>query len=261
MAADFERLIAEAESHPFSGWDFAHIHGRYVEGKPSWTFAQEARNVIQQSQSMLDMATGGGEFLSSLSPLPRTCCTTEGYPPNSRIALERLRPIGIDVVFTFWDDNGVEPRRGALPFRTEAFDFVMDRHESFLPGEVVRVLTHGGIFLTQQVGSLNNPELREFFGRKPENLLEGGVLWNLSRAVEEIESAGMKVLQKKEEKMASKFLDIGAVVYYLKAIPWEVPGFDTRTYSQQLFELHRRIVETGSFDVTTTRFYAKALKE
>jgi hypothetical protein len=261
LSSDFERLITEAESQPFSGWDFSYLEGRYVQGRPSWNFVQEARSVVQHAQSMLDMATGGGEFLSSLSPLPKTCCATEGYPPNSRIALGRLRPMGIDVVFTFWDDNGLEQQRGALPFRGGAFDFVMDRHESFLPGEVARVLTRGGIFLTQQVGSVNNPELREFFGKSPETLEAGRASWNLSRAIKEIESADLKILQKKEEKTTSRFLDVGAVVYYLKAIPWEIPGFSTKAYRQQLLEMHRHITEAGSFNVTTSRFYVKAHKK
>jgi SAM-dependent methyltransferase len=261
MPTDFERLIAEAESQPFSGWDFSYLKGRYLEGKPSWNFAQEARRVIQEAHSMLDMATGGGEFLSSLSPLPEICCATEGYLPNSRVALERLRPVGVGLVFTFWDDNDIEPQRGALPFRGGAFDIVMDRHESFLAREVARVLTKDGIFLTQQVGSTNNSELREFFGKSPDRLRGEGVPWNLASAVKEIESAGMKILEKKEERMSSKFLDVGAVAYYLKAIPWELPGFSARTHNQQLLELHRRIEKKGSFEVTTTRFYVKARKE
>ena len=260
MQSDFERLITEAEIESFSGWDFSHIHGRYVEGRPSWDFAEEARKVIKQTHSMLDIATGGGEFLSSLFPLPERCCATEGYTPNSYIARDRLRPKGIDVVFTFCDDNGVIPQRGSLPFRGGAFDFVMDRHESFVASEVARVLAPSGIFATQQVGDGNNRELREFFG-KTRASTEGRAPWNLSRAVEEIESAGLKIVQKEEGRMNSRFLDVGAVAYYLKAIPWEIPGFNTKRYREKLLDMHRLIMKTGSFRVTTTRFFVQARKE
>ncbi|HYB45671.1 MAG TPA: hypothetical protein VEC92_04035 [Nitrososphaerales archaeon] len=260
MPVDFNRLIEEAEKRPFSGWDFSYIDGRYVEGKPSWDFAGEARRMVQRSRSMLDIGTGGGEFLSSLSPLPGTCCATEGYAPNSYVARDRLLPIGVDVVFTFCDDNGLVPQRGALPFKGGIFDFVMDRHESFVANEVERVLRRGGVFATQQVGDGNNPELHEFFG-KTRASEKGKRPWNLAEAVDEIESAGMKIVQKREERMSSRFLDVGALVYYLKAIPWEIPDFDVRTYRERLLEMHKQILRTGSFGVTTTRFYVQARKE
>jgi len=38
---------------------------------------------------LLDMATGGGEFLSSLVPLPPRTVATEGYPPNLEVARRR----------------------------------------------------------------------------------------------------------------------------------------------------------------------------
>lgn len=261
MSDDFERLISEAERQPFSGWDFGYLRGRYVEAKPSWDFGREAKRLVETSRSMLDVGTGGGEFLSSLGPLPVICCATEGYPPNSRIALKRLGPIGASVVFTFCDENGVEPQRGALPFREGTFDLVIDRHENFIAPEVKRVLAHGGTFLTQQVGSANNPELRQFFGISVENVQPGAGEWNLSRAIKETESAGLKTVQKREERMVSRFLDVGAVAYYLKAIPWEVPGFEILTHREKLLEMHQLITKKGSFDVTTTRFFVRARKE
>ena len=70
----------------------------------------------------------------------------------------------------------------------------------------------------------------------------------------------MKILQK-EERMISRFLDVGAVVYYLKATPWESPGFDTKAHTEELLGLHRQIRSTGGFRVTTSRFYVEARKD
>jgi len=237
------------------------LRGRYVEGRTSWDFGQEMRSLFRRAESMLDMATGGGEFLSSLGPLPERCTVTEGYGPNLRVARDRLAPLGVDVVDTFWDDNGQEPQRGALPFRTGTFDLVMDRHESFLPNEVARVLNGGGIFATQQVGNSNNSELREFFGKNPATSRRERVHWNLTKAVNEVESAGMKVLLKKEERFMSKFLDVGALTYYLKVIPWEVPGFSIRKDLARLRDADSTIRTKGSFTVTTSRFYLQARKQ
>jgi hypothetical protein len=33
------------------------------------------------------------------------------------------------------------------------------------------------------------------------------------------------VLEQKEEFPVSRFFDIGAIVYYLMAIPWQIPDF------------------------------------
>jgi hypothetical protein len=40
------------------------------------------------------------------------------------------------------------------------------------------------------------------------------------------------------------FTDVGAIVYYLKAIPWLVPGFSIESHSQHLLTLQRRL-ESG----------------
>jgi len=261
MSSEFERLIEEAETQPFSGWDFSFVHGRYLEGRVSWDFGEEMRGLVGHAHSMLDLGTGGGEFLSSLAPLPERCCATEGYGPNQRVARERLAPIGVGVVGTFFDDNRQEFQRGALPFRNGTFDLVTDRHESFVPSEVARVLRRGGIFATQQVGEDNNSELREFFRRGSATIRKERTPWNLARAVRDVESAGMKVLLKKEEKVSSKFLDVGALAYLLKAVPWEIPGFSIRDETARLREADALIRATGSFMVTTSRFYIQARKQ
>jgi len=63
-----------------------------------------------------------------------------------------------------------------------------------------------------------------------------------------------------EETYPSYFNDVGAVVYFLKHAPWEIPDFDTKKYHGPLFELHNRIIREGRLKVTTSRFYMKTLK-
>lgn len=163
----FERLVSEAERQPFSGWDFSYLDGRYEEGKVSWDLREIILQELKQAGSLLDLGTGGGEFLTALKPLPKTTCVTEGYPPNARISKRRLRALGVEVVQTYCEDNeGTAPQRGALPFRTETFDVVMDRHEAYIAREVHRVLKPEGVFITQQVGDGNNAELHAFLQRE-----------------------------------------------------------------------------------------------
>ncbi len=35
--------------------------------------------------------------------------------------------------------------------------------------------------------------------------------------------------------------DVGAIVYYLKAVPWEIPDFSVEKYFDKLQEIHKLI--------------------
>jgi 2-polyprenyl-3-methyl-5-hydroxy-6-metoxy-1,4-benzoquinol methylase len=87
----FGYLINEA-NQKFEGWDFSYIEstGRMREFPSSWNYRNKVQIRLPGSSSMLDMGTGGGEFLSSLSPLPANTCATEGYEPNIPVARNRL---------------------------------------------------------------------------------------------------------------------------------------------------------------------------
>lgn len=54
----------------FSGWDFSFVSGtgRMNSGLLSWSYGSMVRTLIHQASTMLDMGTGGGEFLSLLRP-------------------------------------------------------------------------------------------------------------------------------------------------------------------------------------------------
>src|SRR5204863_4615766 len=91
---DFFNFLIDEANHPFSGWDFSHITTtrRMVEGALTWSYSSKILRQIMRVSSLLDMGTGGGEFLSSLHPLPKHTCATEGYVPNVSVARQRLEP-------------------------------------------------------------------------------------------------------------------------------------------------------------------------
>jgi 2-polyprenyl-3-methyl-5-hydroxy-6-metoxy-1,4-benzoquinol methylase len=91
-------LINEAE-HPFTRWNFSYINDRIVNNLLPWSYTSKIIPFIRKSTSLLDMGTGGGEFLSSLSPLPKKTQATEAYPPNFSIAKKNLKPLGVKVLF------------------------------------------------------------------------------------------------------------------------------------------------------------------
>jgi SAM-dependent methyltransferase len=252
---EFERLIAEARSQKFSGWDFSWLRDRLVQETPPWDYKQEVVKEFPKVKSLLDLGTGGGEFLSSLGQLPRRTYATEGYLPNVAIARDRLKPHHVDVIRTFAEDNTKRLQVGALPLRTESLDMVIDRHESFVASEVYRVLKKGGIFMTQQAGSDNYPELNEFLGASKTE-----AVWDLQEATQQVTEAGLHVTSGREARLESRFRDIGAVVFFLLAVPWQLEGFTVKKYSDKLRELHQFIIRTGSFRATARRFYLRSTK-
>ena len=251
----FEELVAEAESWKMQGWDFSSFGDRWVESKPPWDYRESVASRLRGVDSLLDLGTGGGEFLSSLAPLPKRTIATEGYPPNVGVASDRLRPLGVDLVWTYCDDNDKVPQCGSLPFKDDSFDLIVDRHEAFIASEVYRVLRPAGTFVTQQVGSANLRQLNELLGA-------GHVRdrWNLEAAVGQLESAGFNVTERHKAEFVSAFKDIGAVVMLLRAVPWQIPDFSVERHRNKLEEVDSLIRERGSLKVTATRFLIQATK-
>ncbi|MFX1323747.1 MAG: class I SAM-dependent methyltransferase [Promethearchaeota archaeon] len=234
----FDFLIAEAE-HLFSGWDWSYIENRIVNAPLSWSYRSKLIPLIKDSKSLLDMGTGGGEFLASLTPLPKKTYATEGYEPNVFVAKQKLEPLGVKVFSIKEDDN--------LPFMDNEFDLIINRHESYDPNEVFRILTPGGIFITQQVGDKNDSKLRLTLTGNSE--LEQGGDWNLKFAVNELRVSGFEILERFEGITNTRIFDVGAIVYYFKAVPWELPDFSVKKYYDKLVDLHEKISQKGYIDL------------
>lgn len=244
LPRSYEALVAEASAAAFSGWDFGWLQGRAEGGDPSWDYIDRARQLIGQAHRLLDIDTGGGERLAALGPLPARTVATESWQPNVAVARERLGPLGVEVRY----DDG-----DRLPVDDATFDLVINRHGKLDADEVRRALIVGGVLLTQQVGSRNARELNDVLGaaHDPD-------LWSLTVAVADLERAGFEVLDAREEFPEQVFADIGAVVYQLRAVPWQVPGFDPQHYDDRLRALDARIRAEGRLVVQDHRFLIEA---
>ncbi|GMR68883.1 TPA: class I SAM-dependent methyltransferase [Bacillus anthracis] len=247
----FLTLLESANTH-FSGWDFSFISetGRMKSEPLSWSYGSTAYQLMQRAKSLLDMGTGGGEFLSMLQPFPSTIYATEGYTPNLPIARKKLEPLGVTVVEVINDT--------ALPFQNGQFDLIMNQHESYAASEVNRILSRNGVFLTQQVGGLDCAVLNEQFGSP---LNSEFASWSLEAACSELEENGFTILDAKEAFPFQRFYDIGAIVYYLKAIPWQISDFTVERYYEELYRIHEIILQKGYFDVKQHRFIIKAIRD
>ena len=245
-----QTLVEEAQSAAFSGWDFSWLSDRMVQEDPPWDFTRLVQSHMVKAHSLLDMGTGGGEFLASLAPLPPDTHATEAYPPNQPIAIQRLSPLGVEV-HPIQDEY-------ALPFENNRFNLVINRHESYDPGEVFRILKPGGVFITQQVGELDNLELNQILEVDQQFQFTD---WGLESETVRLQEAGFSVKQAEKAALTTRFFDIGAVVYYLKVIPWQVAGFNLDTHADKLMPLHNFIENFGAFITTAHRFLILAHKE
>ena len=247
----FNYLQAEY-AHPFSGWDFSYLHGRMVEdwSALTWDYRAAIEARLPHTQTLLDLGTGGGEFLASLKPLPPDTCATEGYASDIPVARELLEPLGVRVY-----EIGADLR---LPLEDQRFDLVIDRHEEYLPREVYRVLKPGGLLLTQQVDCPGYmADLNQALGAPASSIRPG---WCLSYAAKELEDASFTILEQAEARPVTRFYDVGALVYYLKAIPWQIADFSVEKYLPRLAEVHRQIQQEDYLEVHGHYFFIVALK-
>jgi SAM-dependent methyltransferase len=67
------------------------------------------------------------------------------------------------------------------------------------------------------------------------------------------EKAGLRVTTMQLEHPRTVFYDVGAVVYFLRLVPWIVPDFTVSKYRDSLHDLHAVIQRDGAFETTASR--------
>ena len=247
----FNYLQAEYE-RPFSGWDFSYLAGRMVEdfSTLTWDYRAAIEARLPRIHSLLDINTGGGEVLAAFKPLPIDTCATESYAPNIPVARRCLEPLGVQV-YGISDES-------RFPLEDERFDLVINRHGSYSASETYRVLKRGGLLITQQVdGAGHFDDFNQALGASAG---QNWPHWRLPYAVNELEDAGFEMLEQAEDRPVTHFYDVGAIVYYLKAIPWQINDFSLEKYLPQLEALREQIQREGSLTVHGHYFFIIARK-
>jgi SAM-dependent methyltransferase len=246
--------IEEAFQVPIHGWDFSWLQGRAHETPPPWSYAGLVRAALEDARFSLDIDTGGGEFIERLAPVPGFLVATEGHAPNVPAAARRLAPLGIAVVQAESAPDNVDQQDAdpwasgsPLPFKDDVFDIVIDRHSSYWPSEVIRVLREGGTFLTQQrsEGGSNGEAWDELFGRSP----HPHGRFSLEFAVQQVARAGFEVHRVEAADTPMVFRDLAGVVFYLRLVPWAVEDFDVNADRQALEAIQRRLEREGEVRV------------
>ena len=255
MKKDLNTLIelwrAEEQKARIHGWDFSHIEGRYEEETDfGWDYREKVLSYLTPEKKLLDIDTGGGEFLLSLSHPYENTAVTEGYLPNFELCKRTLSPLGIDVELA---DAGKH-----LPFNDGSFDIVIDRHGDFNADEIFRVLRPGGVFITQQVGAENDRELVSLLisPPPPQSFPEQ----YLSVAEEKFTDAGFEIIEGAEGYGSIRFFDVGALVWFARIIEWEFCGFSVDSCLDGLVRAQSVIEKHGFVEGRTHRFFLAARK-
>lgn len=226
------------------GWDFSHLAGRYTEETDlPWDYQGIILDSLTPDMKLLDVDTGGGEFLLSLHHPYANTSAAESYPPNVQLCKETLLPLGID----FHAGDG----RDALPFADASFDRIINRHGDFNVQDIRRMLKDGGRFITEQVGAENDRELVELLlGQTPLPFPEQ----YLETACRKFCDAGFTILDAQECWRPIKFYDVGALVWFARIIEWEFPGFSVERCRDRLLRAQELLERNGCIEGRIHRF-------
>lgn len=243
--------LAEEQQAQIKGWDFRHLEHRFDSGEDHlpWEFREIIREYIKSTDRLLDMDTGGGEFLLSLGHAHTLTSATEGYAPNVALCKERLVRLRID--FHEMTDEG------SMPFPSQQFDVILNRHGRYDVSEIRRTLRPGGLFLTQQVGEWNDWELIKSVIPDAERQFKGHCL---ATQAELFRHAGFEILEQGEAYCPIRFYDTGALIWFAKVIPWEFVNFSVENCLEQLLTIEQEIRSRGLIHGRIHRFYLVARK-
>jgi hypothetical protein len=233
------------EAAVFEGWDFSYISGRSSQDEPPWSYHDRAVELIRTSQHLLDVDTGGAERLASLAPLPPGAVAIESHHPNVEVARKRLAPLGVRV-----EEVAVGAR---WPFADAAFDLILNRHGHINAPEIARTLALGGVFFSQQVGADNLADLAAAFGDVTP--LGDNTLADVTA---HLEAERLVIVRGEAWTGQQTFRDVGALVYFLRAIPWVVPGFSVKSHRPGLARLQERLDADGGLAFQISRFLVEA---
>lgn len=247
----FNKWKQEEEKSKIIGWDFSYIEDRFHSDEDSlpWDYEAVIKRYMRNNHRILDIDTGGGEFLLSLGHPYQLTSATEGYPPNVELCRKKLGSLGIDFH---------EMREySRMPFSDSSFDIIINRHGSYDAWEIYRVLKPNGLFITQQVGEDNDCELVDMLLPDAPKIFSGH---NLKSQVKIFKNAGFQILEQDQAFKPIIFYDTLALVWFARIIEWEFVDFSVERCFDKLLEVEKEISQNGFVCGNIHRFYFVARK-
>jgi len=196
-----------------NGWDFSQV--KCISEGVKWDFYDEVSKRCRKSDILLDIGTGGGEKLLSISDVALFLVgidLSSGMIDAAIANLESSRKTNVRILHM---------DAAQLDFPTNYFNVVSCRHSPFCAKEAARVLVDGGIFLTQQVSENDKLNIIEAFGRD-RVVVEDGTL--KKTYISELSEAGFSDIQSFEYDAIEYYKTYEDLVFLLKQTPI-IPDF------------------------------------
>ena len=247
---DSQRL-KNIQEREFFGWDFQKINEKTKSQALPWDYKNIVKDHLKKQDFLLDMGTGGGEFLLSLKHPYEHTYVTEAYPPNINLCEKYLCPLGIKL---YKNKEG----ESKIP-KDQVFDVIINRHDAYHPKEVYDQLRDGGYFITQQVGGQNNHQLsQDLLGYAYKNFEEDD--WDLNHAQKALADVGFHIEYADEALVKVQYFDLETLVAYASIISWEFPGFEVSKHKDQLKQIEQIMQDQGYIEGQEHRFILVAKK-
>ena len=180
------------------GWDFSFM--KTEKQTPPWTYVEIIKKYLKPSDDVLDVGTGGGEFLTKLSPYFNKAVGIDIDP--EMIAVANRNSASVDnVSFEVMDDR--------LIGLVGVFDIILCRHAPYNLGAVKKHLKPGGYFITQQVGEKNMENIKSAIGQD---------MTKPAIAKSEFIDGGFDIVEFLEYDIDHIVLDIESLVFWLNAL-------------------------------------------
>lgn len=238
----FEELIKE-EQQSISGWNLSYLKDseRMMKFPLQWKFSNVLKPYLDECDRLLQMGTKDKEMLISVSSCQKQTRVTMSDEADATVG-DALKSLGVEVIPVLTND--------LLPFEDEAFDLIINKHESFDASEIERLLHENGYFITEQVGGLNDCELNLWLNVETSESLNK----NFRSTINSLRDAGLTIVEEKEDISRTRFYDLGAIVYYLKSKRSPIRDFSVEKYFDRLQVMKGIIDQQGYIDLTKHRF-------
>jgi SAM-dependent methyltransferase len=192
-----------------NGWDFSKV--RCISEGEMWDFYNEVSQRCKKTDILLDIGTGGGEALLSISEAALYLVGIDNSVGMMETAIANLLSSGKSNVRILQMDAD------NLHFPKCFFNVVSCRHSPFCAKEVAHVLIDGGIFLTQQVSEDDKLNIKHAFGRGQSFGVQDGTLKD--RHIAELSAVGFKNIQYFEFDATEYYRTYEDLVFLLKHTP------------------------------------------
>ncbi|OBZ07622.1 SAM-dependent methyltransferase [Bacillus sp. FJAT-27264] len=217
-----------------NGWDFSSM--KCISEEAPWDFYREVTKRCQSSDLLLDIGTGGGEAILSIADTASLLVGIDQSAGMMETANRNLSSSGKSNV------RFLEMNADQLEFPAHFFNVISCRHSPFSAKEVARVLSRGGIFLTQQVAEHDKLNLKEAFGRGQALGTPGGTL--KQQYLTELSEAGFSDIEAFDYTINEYYQTAEDLIFLLKHTPI-IPGFGQ---NEEDFRILGRFIEANQRD-------------